>query len=90
MRIALGLAITALAASAIAAETQVEGHYRKDGVYVPPHYRTTPDASRGNNWSSQGNINPHTGAPGTVNPYAPQPPSYPVYPSYPTPPNPYR
>lgn len=78
MRIALGVVISVLAASAMAAETQVDGYIKRDGTYVAPHYRTTPDASRSNNWSSQPNINPHTGQQGTVNPYAPQP-TYPVY-----------
>lgn len=81
MRIALGLVIGALAAPAFAAQTQVDGHFRRDGTYVAPHYRTTPDSSRGNNWSSQGNANPYTGERGTVNPYAPQTPTYPAYPN---------
>lgn len=45
--------------------TYVRGHIRKDGAYVPPHYRTAPDSSFYNNWSTLGNINPYTGKPGT-------------------------
>lgn len=60
---------------ASAASTHVDGYVRRDGTYVPPHYRTTPDNSRMNNWSSQGNMNPYTGERGTVNPYAPPNPS---------------
>ena len=60
--------------SAFAASTHVDGHVRRDGTYVPPHFRTTPDNSQMNNWSTQGNVNPYTGQQGTVNPYAvPQP-----------------
>jgi hypothetical protein len=55
-------------------QVQVDGHVRKDGTYVPPHYRTTPDSSRSNNWGSQGNTNPHTGQEGKVDPWAPQQP----------------
>lgn len=64
-----------------AATTHVDGHIRKDGTYVAPHYRTTPDSRRDNNWSSQGNTNPYTGERGTVNPYTPPTPSVPTYPS---------
>ena len=41
--------------------TYVRGHFRKDGAYVSPHYRTSPDGSFYNNWSTYGNINPYTG-----------------------------
>jgi hypothetical protein len=42
----------------------VEGYYRKDGTYVPPHYRSAPDGDPSNNWSSEGNVNPYTGTVG--------------------------
>lgn len=61
--------LSAASFAAGAASTHVDGHFRKDGTYVPPHYRTTPDSSLGNNWSSQGNVNPYTGERGTVDPY---------------------
>lgn len=48
-----------------AGRTYVRGHVRKDGTYVPPHYRTSPDGNFYNNWSTLGNINPYTGKPGT-------------------------
>jgi len=74
-RTALAVALL-LASSAVlaAGSTKVDGHTRKDGTYVQPHHRTNPDNSRSNNWSSQGNTNPHTGKEGTVDPYAPKPP----------------
>ena len=43
----------------------VPGHFRADGVYVRDHFKTNPDDSGWNNWSSKGNLNPHTGAIGT-------------------------
>lgn len=44
----------------------VRGHVRKDGTYVQPHYRSAPDSSFYNNWSTKGNINPYTGEDGKV------------------------
>jgi hypothetical protein len=45
--------------------TYVRGYVRSNGTYVAPHYRTSPDASFYNNWSSIGNVNPYTGKVGT-------------------------
>lgn len=64
MRVALlGIALT-LASSAYA-DTYVEGYTKKDGTYVQPHYRSDSDGDRGNNYSTQGNVNPYTGTHGT-------------------------
>ena len=49
----------------------VRPHVRSNGTYVPGHYRSAPDGNVWNNWSTQGNYNPYTGKPGTVDPYAP-------------------
>lgn len=46
----------------------VQGYYRRDGTYVSGHYKTNPDDSFWNNWSSQGNVNPYTGRVGTKEP----------------------
>ena len=43
----------------------VNGYTRKDGTYVQPHYRTSPDRTKTNNWSHSGNVNPYTGKVGT-------------------------
>jgi len=43
----------------------VEGYTRKDGTVVQPHYRTAPDNSKQNNWSTKGNVNPTNGKKGT-------------------------
>lgn len=68
-------ALAVLPASLASAQStvNVRGHVRSDGTYVPPHTRTAPNSSRTDNWSSQGNVNPHTGEVGTVDPYAPKP-----------------
>lgn len=46
----------------------VRGHYTKDGTYVQPHHATNPDGTKTNNWSTKGNVNPHTGKEGTKEP----------------------
>lgn len=74
--ILMGIGVT-VASGAALAQQQVDGYVRKDGVYVPPHYRSQPDNTRTNNWTSQGNTNPYTGQAGSRDPYAPQQPSRP-------------
>lgn len=59
----------AMVAPAAIAQTHVNGYYRSNGTYVQPHVRSSPDSSRFNNWSTQGNVNPYTGSAGTQNPY---------------------
>ena len=53
-----GFLITALAfsfAGECFAQVHVNGYYRKDGTYVAPHYRTSPDAYKWNNYSAREN-----------------------------------
>jgi len=47
------------------ADVKVEGHYRSDGTYVKPHYRSDPNSNFHDNWSTKPNVNPHTGKVGT-------------------------
>ena len=69
--VALTLALLGLAATADAqSSVYVRPHYRSNGSYVEGHYRTAPDSSRLNNWSTEGNTNPYTGKQGTVDPYS--------------------
>ena len=51
------------------AQVRVKGYTRKDGTYVAPHYRSTPNSSRYDNYSTKGNYNPYTGKKGYVDPY---------------------
>ncbi len=51
-------------------EHYVDGYFRRDGTWVDAHFRTDPDDSFWNNWSSIGNVNPHTGRVGTKTPVA--------------------
>ena len=43
----------------------VQGYTKKDGTYVEPYHRTTPDATQNNNYGTKGNVNPYTGKEGT-------------------------
>ena len=53
----------------VLADVYVQGYYRDNGTYVAPHYRSSPNSSQFDNWSSQGNQNPYTGQKGYKNPY---------------------
>ena len=62
------LALLAAAAPVFAADTSVGGYFRQDGTYVQPHHRSAPESTPLNNWSTQPNVNPYTGQPGTRTP----------------------
>jgi hypothetical protein len=47
------------------AAVRVNGYFHSNGTYVQPHYRSNPDSSFRNNWSTYPNINPYTGVQGT-------------------------
>ena len=65
-RVAMLVAIVAgFVAGSAFADVYVEGYYRSDGTYVQPHFRSDPDDRFDNNWSTEGNVNPHTGKIGT-------------------------
>lgn len=65
--------MTIFAAAPISVEartTRARGYYKPStGAYVAPHYKTTPNKSKFDNFSTKGNYNPYTGKKGTVNPY---------------------
>lgn len=44
--------------------TSTRGYYRKNGTYVQPYRRTSPDDTRSNNFSTMGNYNPYSGKKG--------------------------
>lgn len=78
------LAIAAIAAIMVTsvsadAQTRVRGYVKRDGTYVAPHVRSSPNRTTFDNYSTRPNVNPYTGEPGT------QEPTYPSYrPSTPT------
>ncbi len=51
------------------ARVSVRGSFRKSGTYVAPHYRTSPNHTKLDNYSTQGNSNPYTGENGYASPY---------------------
>lgn len=59
---------SAVHSSSKGSSTHVKGYTKKNGTYVAPHHRTTPDKLKSNNWSTKGNVNPDTGKPGTKDP----------------------
>lgn len=75
--------VTAMSVPSIA-QSRVDGYARKDGTYVAPHYRTNPNDTKSDNYSTQGNVNPYTGQRGTVNPYPDTNRNYQPTPSYPS------
>ena len=56
--------------SAYSAPVRVSGHVTKAGTYVAPSYRTAPNRTKVDNWSSKPNTNPYTGKAGAKDPYA--------------------
>lgn len=46
-------------------QVHVDAHTRSDGTYVPSHMRTAPNTTRNDNWTTRGNVNPHTHEAGT-------------------------
>lgn len=68
-KLAICSLLTLAFSASVFAQVYVQGHFRSDGTYVQPHYRSAPDSSKLNNYSTQGNVNPYTGKEGTVNPY---------------------
>jgi hypothetical protein len=72
------LALTLLCNFVFAKDVYIKPHTRSDGTYVQGHYRTAPNSSQYDNYSTKGNYNPYTGQAGTVEPQPTyQSPSYP-------------
>jgi len=71
--IVLGFFILVLFMSVSLAEAKtvsVKGYYKPSTMkYVAPSYRTSPNKTKLDNYSTKGNYNPFTGKKGTVNPY---------------------
>lgn len=65
LAVLFALAILAPGLALAGGSVHVRGYVRKDGTYVAPHYRSAPDQSFQNNWSTKGNFNPYTGEEGT-------------------------
>jgi len=62
-------ALSLTVASPVLADTFVHGHFRRDGTYVQPYWRSNPDGIPYNNFSYPGNLNPYTGKVAPGNPH---------------------
>lgn len=69
-RIAIALIAALLLPTGVSAQVRVKGYVKKDGTYVAPHYRSRPNSTTLDNYSTRGNINPYTGKVGTQNNYS--------------------
>jgi opacity protein-like surface antigen len=67
-KLILAFVAVALLAPAASAQVRVEGYTKKDGTYVAPHYRSNPNSTAIDNWSTKGNVNPYTAKKGTKQP----------------------
>ena len=55
-----------LCASVLAKDVYVNGYTRSDGEYASSHYRSTPNSTINDNFSTEGNVNPYTGKEGWI------------------------
>lgn len=76
MKKILTLILLAISTISVIAQTYVQPHYRKDGTFVEGYYRSEPNNTKLDNYSTQGNTNPYTGQAGTVDPYKQPEPQY--------------
>lgn len=67
-RVIILSALLAVSAAASADEF-VNGYMRGDGTYVQPHFRSSPNSTSFDNYSTRGNVNPYTGSRGYTSPY---------------------
>ena len=65
------VAVVFLGLSGVAdAATRVKSYYKPStGTYVAPHYRSSPNSTKYDNYSTKGNYNPYTGKKGSASPY---------------------
>lgn len=71
MKLVIAAALALACASVLAQGSHsTKGYFKKDGTYVAPSYATNPNATKTDNYSSKGNVNPYTGKEGTKDPYA--------------------
>ncbi len=61
----LSIALLALTSMTFGA-VHVNGYTNNNGTYVAPHYRSDPNGTKCDNWSTKGNVNPYTGKSGTI------------------------
>lgn len=66
----LSLGLLTSFASVEARTVSVKSYYKPSTeTFVSPSYRTSPNKTKLDNYSTKGNYNPYSGKSGTVNPY---------------------
>lgn len=66
----LMVGVLSFAVMAEASTVRVRGYVKPStGKYVAPHYKTSPNKTRLDNYSTKGNCNPYSGKKGTVKGY---------------------
>jgi len=51
-------------------QTWVDGYFKKDGTYVPGHFKSNSNSTTWDNYSTKGNVNPFTSEKGYKDPYS--------------------
>ncbi len=75
MKFFLGFLVLSVSSVAMARGSHsVSGYVKKDGTYVAPTVATNPNATKLDNYSTKGNVNPYSGKEGTKEPFAPAKP----------------
>lgn len=69
MKVWIAVAAALFAVPAVARDTYVKPYINKNGEYVEGHYRSAPNSTKLDNYSTDGNYNPYTGKKGTVDPF---------------------
>jgi len=70
-KIAIATCLWCLAFASFANE-YVNGYYKRDGTYVEGHFKTSPNVTNHDNYSTQYNVNPYTDTTGSRAPdYSP-------------------
>ena len=68
--VAIVLGLAGFVGSTAEASTRVRGYYKPStGTYVQPYYRSSPNSTRWDNYSTQGNYNLYTGKKGYTSPF---------------------
>ena len=68
-RILLLVVVSLFLVGSVSAATRVGGYFRSNGRYVNSYYKSSPNSTRLDNYSTKGNYNPYTGKKGHTNPY---------------------
>ena len=68
--VALVLGLAGFIGSTAEAAVRVKGYYKPStGTYVQPYYRSSPNTTRWDNYSTKVNYNPYTGKKGYASPF---------------------